>query len=139
MSYKIHWHVFMTHFPISFFVSAFLFQILHLFWSPECFELATNVVLVVGAAAMVPTTWTGWQTWKKTYKGAPTVLFQRKIAIAFALLVISISLAIWRSAYLGIFEAVPYGPGHWFYLGGNILLISGSAAEGLYGGLLNHH
>ena len=139
MRYKIHWHVFLTHFPISFFVSAFLFQILHLFWYPDCFELATNVSLVVGAITMVPAMWTGWRTWRQNYKGAHVVLFQKKIAIAFALLGLSISLAIWRAVYLGIFSAVPHGLNHWFYLSGNILLIAGAAAEGLYGGLLNHH
>ncbi len=65
--------------------------------------------------------------------GCPT------IAIAFALLAISMSLSIWRVVYLGIFTAVPYGLMHWFYLAGNSLLIAGAAAEGLYGGLLNHH
>ncbi len=51
--YRIHWHVLLTHFPISFFAVAFGFQILHLFISPACFELATNVALIAGAVVMV--------------------------------------------------------------------------------------
>jgi hypothetical protein len=77
MTYKLHWHVFLTHLPISLFAAAFLFQVLHLFWSPECFELSTNVTLVAGAVSMVPTTWTGWRTWKRSYNGAQVPLFRR--------------------------------------------------------------
>jgi hypothetical protein len=139
MRHRIHWHVLLTHFPISFFGSAFLFQMLHLFWFPVCFEIATNVALVAGTTMMIPTTWTGWQTWKSDYHGARVALFQRKIAIAFALLLVSIALTVWRVGYLGMFLEIPYGPTHLLYLAGNTLLIVGAAAEGLYGGLLNHH
>jgi uncharacterized membrane protein len=138
MRYKIHYHALLTHFPISFFVCAFTFQILHLFWAPICFELATNVTLLMGTIMMIPTTLTGWQTWKRNYRGAQVPLFQRKIFLAFILLGISIPLTIWREVYLGIFVEVPFGPSHWLYLAGNAILIAGAAAEGFYGGQLNH-
>ena len=57
----------LIHFPISLFGVAFGFQILHLFIAPACFELATNVTLLGGAVMMIPTTWTGWFTWKGDY------------------------------------------------------------------------
>ena len=139
LHYKIHWHVIFTHFPISLFGSAFLFQMLHLFWAPACFELATNVVLTLGTISMIPAVLTGWRTWKRSYQGAHVTLFQRKIVIAFALTGVSIFLTSWRALYIGFFTEVPFGVSHWLYLAGNILLIIGAAAEGVYGGLLNHH
>ena len=139
LEYKIHWHVLLTHFPISLFGVAFIFQILHLVVFPECFELATNVVIVMGAVSMIPAIWSGWRTWKRNYKGAKVVLFQRKIVIAFILLGISMPLAIWRVGFLGLHQTVTNSTAHWFYLVCNVLLLIGAAAEGLYGGLLNHH
>lgn len=136
--YKIHWHVLLVHFPISLFGVTFGFQVLHLFIAPACFELATNVALIAGAAMMVPTTWTGWSTWKGHYKGAKVLLFQRKITISFAMLTLSVPLVVWRIVSLGLFEEAPMSPQHWIYLAGNALLIAGAAAEGYYGGRLNH-
>jgi hypothetical protein len=139
MTYKLHWHVFVTHFPISLFGAAFFFQVLHLFWSPECFELSTNVMLVAGTVSMVPTTLTGWRTWKRRYRGAHVQIFSRKISIAIGLLAGSISLSVWRMGFPGMFPDVSYGISHWIYLAGNTLIIAGAAAEGYYGGKLNHH
>lgn len=136
--YRTHWHVMLTHFPISFFGVAFGFQILHLFLAPACFELATNVTLIAGAVMMAPTTWTGWTTWKSAYKGARVRLFQRKITISFVMLGLSVPLVVWRVVFLGFFEEVPQSPEHWIYLAGNALLIAGAVAEGYYGGRLNH-
>jgi hypothetical protein len=48
LDYKIHWHVVLTHFPIALFLAAALFQVLHVFYMPVCFERATNVMLVAG-------------------------------------------------------------------------------------------
>jgi uncharacterized membrane protein len=139
MTYKLHWHVIVTHFPISLFGAAFVFQVLHLFWSPECFELSTNVMLVAGTVSMVPTTLTGWRTWKRSYSGAHVQIFSRKISIAIGLLAGSISLSAWRMGFPGMFPDVSYGISHWIYLAGNTLIIAGAAAEGYYGGKLNHH
>ena len=136
--YKIHWHVVLIHFPISFFGAAFGFQILHLFIAPACFELATNVTLLGGAVMMIPTTWTGWATWKRNYRGAKIMLFQRKIGTAFAMLALSVPLITWRTIFLGFFEEAPFSPAHWIYVAGNTLLILGAIVEGYYGGLLHH-
>ncbi len=138
--YKEHWHAILVHFPISLFGVAFLFQILHLF--PHnltgCFEITTNITLIAGTLAMIPTTLSGWLEWKGRYKGARVLIFQRKITIAFAMIGFSIMLTIWRTAFLPIFEDVPFGLWHWLYLAGNTLLILAATAEGYYGGKLNH-
>ena len=136
--YKIHWHVLLVHFPLSLFGVAFGFQILHLFASPACFEIATNVSLIGAVVMMIPTTWSGWFTWKRDYKGAKIKLFQRKISTAFAILALSIPLVTWRILFLGLFEEAPESPSHWIYLAGNTLLIIGAIVEGYYGGRLHH-
>ena len=136
--YRVHWHVLIIHFPISFYVAAFGFQVLHLFSSPECYEQATNVALIAGTIVLMPTICSGWKTWKSDYQGARVPLFQRKIAIAVAMQVLSLVLAIWRVAFAGVFESDHTNIAHWSYLLGNTLLMAGAAAEGYYGGRLNH-
>ncbi len=138
LKYKFHWHVLLVHFPISFFGVAFGFQILHLFWSPACFELATNVALAFGVVMMVPTTWAGWSSWKNNYKGAGVKLFQYKITTAFVMLVLGVVLVSWRFIFLGFFTEAHISPQHWIYLAGNTVLIIGAIIEGYFGGRLNH-
>ncbi len=87
---------------------------------------------------MIPTTWSGWSTWKHYYKGARVMLFQRKIAIAFGMLGLSVILSIWRFLFFGFFTEAPESPQHWIYLLGNTLLVTGAIVEGYYGGRLNH-
>lgn len=138
IKYKMHWHVYLVHFPISFFGVSFGFQVLHLFFAQECFELATNVTLAFGTLAMIPTTWSGWSSWKKGYKGAKIRLFQRKINTAFFMLAFSIVLTFWRFTFYDISESTIHGLGHWIYLLGSTILILGAIVEGFYGGRLNH-
>jgi len=135
---RIHWHVFLTHFPISMFGGAFGFQILHLFLAPACFELATNIALMGGAAMLLPTAATGWSEWKTHYHGAKGLIFKRKIAAAIGMAALSLPLVVWRVAALGLFEEAPDSPEHWIFLAGNTLLILGAVFEGFYGGRLNH-
>lgn len=135
---RIHWHVFLIHLPISFFIGAFTFQILHLFMAPACFELATNVALIGGTAMLFPAIVTGWSEWKAHYHGAKGLIFKRKIVTAFGMAALSLPLTIWRIAALGFFQEAGQSPEHWIYLAGNTLLIFGSVLEGYYGGRLNH-
>ena len=138
LSYKIHWHAILIHFPVSFFLSAFIFQILHLFSNPIAFELATNVELFGGTLFMYPTVISGWFSWKKNYKGAWITLFQTKIVTSFIMLGLSTILSVWRFIFLSFFEEAPESPSHWIYLAGNTLLIFGAIVEGYYGGRLHH-
>jgi uncharacterized membrane protein len=135
--YKIHWHVIIIHFPISFFTAAFGFQVLHLFFQPVCFELATTIALIGGALALFPTIITGWFSWRKNYKSARTKIFTRKIAIALFMLVFSIGLLATRIpvAILGETHTMEE---HFLYMAGTTVLIICSVLEGLFGGLLNH-
>jgi uncharacterized membrane protein len=136
--HRTHWHVLLTHFPISMFGGAFGFQILHLFLAPACFELATNVALMGGTAMLLPTVATGWSEWKTRYHGAKGLIFKRKIATAIGMAALGLPLVVWRVAALGLFEEAPDSPQHWIFLAGNTLLILGAVVEGYYGGRLNH-
>jgi len=138
LKHRIHWHVFLTHFPISMFGGAFGFQVLHLFLAPVCFELATNVALLGGTATLLPTIATGWKEWKSHYHGAKGLIFKRKIITASGMAALSLPLIIWRIGALGFFEEARFSPAHWIYLAGNTLLILGAIVEGYYGGILNH-
>jgi uncharacterized membrane protein len=133
----IAWHALLVHFPISLFGAAFLFQLLHFFWYPFCFELATNVTLAAGTASMVPALLTGWRVWKRKYQGRRGTAIVRKIYIGFAMLAASLGLTVWRVIFYAAEEQVPPA-GHAVYSILVTLLITGAALEGYYGGPFNH-
>jgi len=133
--FKIHWHVLFTHFPVSAFLGSAGFMSLYLVTHQTCFELAAYIALMAGAVVMVPTTLTGWLTWKSNYKGALTRIFLYKIRISFAMMVVCLALVIWRS----VFARHPYDIWLPLYAIGVFLLLLGAMTEGYYGGRLNHN
>ena len=136
--YKWHWHVLFVHFPISAFLGSFGFMVLHLITQTDCFELSTFVALILGAVVMIPTTVTGWTTWKKSYKGYRSKIFLSKIRISFAMIAISVALVLYRAIF--VTEVIDLHHEIWhvsFYVGGTLLFI-GAVAEGYFGGRLNH-
>ena len=124
-----------THFPISFFMVSAGFMLLHIFTMTECFETAAFVSLVAGAVVMVPTTLTGWLTWRSKYQGAKTKLFQYKINISLVMIGLSVLLIILRFVLIGISHLA----WHLTFVIGFLLLFIGALTEGYYGGKLNHH
>lgn len=133
--YKIHWHVMFTHFPVSFFTVSALFMVLHLFTETECFELSSYITLIAGAASLVPTILTGWNSWKKNYKGAKVKIFKYKIRISYAILALSIVLIIFHGL---LANTAIHSIWHYIYGVGFVVLFLGAMAEGYYGGRLNH-
>lgn len=136
--YGLHWHVFLAHFPLSLFGVAFVFQILHLYAYPQCFELASAVALIGGVASLVPTTVAGYFTWKRQYHGAKAQIFRVKIIIALALLVFGIPLSVWRITYIGLSPEAARPSIHWSYFLGTAFMIVGAILEGYFGGRLSH-
>ncbi len=136
--YKIHWHVLVTHAPLSLFGTSFGFQILHLFMYPDCFELASTVTLIGATLMLPPTMITGWWTWKKKYGRAKTKIFKRKIALSFVILAMALIISGWRLVNFQAFLVEPWGLRHWIFLLGIILLIAGALIEGYFGGRLSH-
>lgn len=136
--YKFHWHIVFTHFPVSFFMVSLGFMVLHLFTRTTCFELAAYVTLIGSAAVMVPTTLTGWFTWKGRYKGLGGKIFINKISISFVMIGISFFLVIYRALFEIEFLDILHNVWHALYFIGMVLLVAGGVAEGYYGGRLNH-
>ncbi len=134
LKYKIHWHVLCTHFPVSFFMLSSGFMILHLFTRVDCFELSAFLSLLAGALIMLPTTISGWLTWKGRYKGMRGKMFLHKIRIAFGMLGLSFTLVFIRMLFPPLLHEVWM----WLYAAGILLLLVGSMVEGFYGGRLNH-
>lgn len=133
--YNLHWHVVFTHFPISLYMVSAGFMLLHIFTNTECFELAGFLSLGAAAVVMIPTTLSGWWTWKTKYKGGKTKLFKYKINISFGMIALSIVLIIIR----GFLVNMSHTLWHLVYGFGFVLLFVGAMAEGYYGGRLNHH
>ena len=136
--YKLHWHVLFTHFPVSFFTVSFGFMVLHLFTQTTCFELAAYVSLIAGAAAMIPTTLTGWLTWKGKYRALKGKIFLYKIRISLAMIVVSFLLVVLRTLMKVDSLDILHNAWHAVYFLGLVLLVVGATAEGYYGGRLNH-
>jgi uncharacterized membrane protein len=139
ISYKIHWHVVLTHFPVGFFVASGGLMFLHLFTQNRCYDLAAFVTLAGGAIAMVPTTLTGWSTWKNRYKGLRSQLFLAKVRMSFAMLAISAFLVVLRILFEVESLDLMSPTWHAVYFSGVMLLVVGAIAEGYFGGRLNHH
>jgi uncharacterized membrane protein len=134
LKYKTHWHVIFTHFPVGFFTLSFGLMALHLITRTTCLEQGAYLGLIAGTAVLLPTTLSGWLTWKSRYKGARGKLFLRKIRISYIMIGISIILVIWRSSFPDTLHSVWLG----LYATGITLLLLGAMAEGYYGGRLNH-
>lgn len=134
LRYKIHWHVLFTHFPVSFFLLSTGFMVLHLFTRRSCYELAAFLSVLAGALVLIPTTISGWLTWKGSYKGMRGKIFLYKIRIAGGMFFLSVALISTRL----IFHPELHLVWIWGYAGGILLLLAGAMVEGFYGGRLNH-
>ena len=134
---RVHWHAAFTHFPISMFGAAFLFQVLHLFMFTQAFELATTTCVLIGAVSMVPVIISGWWTWRTQYHGSRARIIRQKIVVGFLMLGISVALSAWRVVlyYLG---SAADGVDHYVFFAFSAALIAGAIMEGYYGGRLAH-
>lgn len=134
LKYKIHWHVLFTHFPVSFFLLSTGFMLLHLFTVGSCYELAAFLSVSAGVLVLVPTTTSGWLTWKRRYKGMRGKMFLYKIKIAFGMIALGVVLVSIRL----IFHPQLHIVWMWTYPAGIALLLAEAMIEGFYGGRLNH-
>jgi hypothetical protein len=136
--YKLHWHVLLVHFPTAAFLGSFAFMVLHLFTQTTCFETSTYIILISGAVVMIPTTISGWITWKKKYKGAKGKIFNNKIRISFAMIAVSIIMVLYRTIFVTDVIDAFHNFWHYLFYAGGALLFLGAVAEGFFGGRLNH-
>lgn len=134
----MHWHVVLTHFPISAFLGVFVFTSLHLLTKNSCYVLAGYVSLLLGAAAMLPLTATGWFTWKRAYKGFKSKPFLTKIWLSVGMIAVSIWMSLYQTLHPFHVLDLANDLGHVFWLMGALFLVVGAVVEGYFGGQLHH-
>jgi hypothetical protein len=100
--------------------------------------MAAYVSLITGAVFLLPTTLTGWNTWKRRYRGVKGKIFLNKIRISFGMISLSIILVVYQTFFPFTILGVWHRLGHFLYFTGVTLLMLGAAAEGYYGGRLHH-
>lgn len=135
---RIHWHIMLTHFPISAFLGAFLFMSLHLLTENDCFTLAAYVSIISGALVMLPTGLTGLLEWRASYKAHRSRAFVGKIWVGAGMTALSAALVGFQA--LGPLETSEVGMGaaHAVYFVADTLLMLGAVLEGHWGGRLHH-
>lgn len=136
--YKLHWHILFTHFPVGTFAGAFLFMALHVVTQNSCYAQAAYVTLIAGLAVLIPTTATGWVTWKRQYKGFENKLFRIKIWTSFAMIPLCAALVAYQTIHPFALLDVTHSRAHLFYFSGVVLLMIGSVVEGFWGARLHH-
>jgi hypothetical protein len=136
--YKLHWHILFTHFPVGTFAGAFLFMTLHVVTQNSCYSQAAYVSLIAGLAVLIPTTATGWYTWRRQYKGFKNRLFRIKIWTSFAMIPLCIGLVAFQTIYPFAVLDVTHSWAHLVYFSGVVLLMIGSVVEGFWGARLHH-
>lgn len=136
--YKLHWHVLFTHFPVGAFSGAFLFMALHAITRDRCYGQAAYVSLLAGLFVLIPTTATGWVTWKRKYKGFKNKLFRIKIWTSFAMIPICAALVAYQTLHPFTVLEVSHRWEHALYFVGVSSLLFGSFLEGFWGGRLHH-
>lgn len=136
--FRLHWHVILTHFPVSGFTGAFLFMALHVITRESCMATASYLTLVAATIVLAPTTFTGWIEWRKTYRSFMNKVFRNKIRVAAGMLPLAIALVVlqtlWPLQSLDASSTLP----HALYFGGLALLMLAAMAEGYWGGRLHH-
>lgn len=136
--FKMHWHVVLTHFPVSAFTGAFLFMLLHLITGNPCMVLAAYITLIASVIVLVPTTLTGWFTWKRSYEGFLNKTFRIKIWTSIGMLAVSIVLVSYQTLDPSALTSVHNVGAHVVYLVGLGLLMVAAMVEGFWGGRLHH-
>jgi hypothetical protein len=136
---RLHWHVVLTHFPISAAAGAFLFMGLHLATRVSCYVLAAYVSLIAAAVMTIPAAATGWFTWKRRYKGSSSRLFLIKIWTSAVMIPLSIALVVYQATHPFTLLEVAHRLAHSMYFVGVLLLMAGAGVEGYWGGQLHHH
>jgi hypothetical protein len=136
--FKMHWHVVLTHFPVTGFTGTFLFMGLHILTRNPCYVSAAYVALVASTITLIPTTATGWYTWKRRYRGHRNTIFLIKIWLSAAMIPLSAALVAYQTIHPFEVIDIPHRVGHLMYMVGVLALMGGSFAEGAWGGRLHH-
>jgi predicted heme/steroid binding protein/uncharacterized membrane protein len=99
-----HPHPMTVHFPIVFFLSVALFNILYLLYSVESFKSTSLHCLIAGLLSMPVTMLTGLFTWWLNYLARPIRAVTLKMILSAILLIAATGALLWRIFEPGILE-----------------------------------
>jgi predicted heme/steroid binding protein/uncharacterized membrane protein len=99
-----HPHPMTVHFPIVFFLSVALFNILYLLYSVESFKSTSLHCLIAGLLSMPVTMLTGLFTWWLNYLARPIRAVTLKMILSCILLIAATGALLWRIFEPGILE-----------------------------------
>ncbi|MFC1558178.1 DUF2231 domain-containing protein [candidate division KSB1 bacterium] len=131
---NLHIHPIVAHFPNAMFPATSLLIIFFLFYGFQCLENAAYYCLIFGALGSPVGLVSGIFDWKTDYKGARVPLFLEKRRLSIIMVIISIALAIIRTAVPDIIETD--SPIKWIYVLGILSLTPISGRLGYLGGKL---
>ncbi len=114
-----HPHPMTVHFPIVFFLSVVLFNILYLLYDADSFKSTALHCLIGGLLSMPVAILTGLFTWWLNYLARPMRAVTLKIIMSAILLIAATGALIWKISYPGILET--QGIARFLYL---ILILS---------------
>lgn len=127
-------HAVSAHFPAALIPTAVLFLLLAVIFTNRALEFAAFALLVVVLASLPLTMLTGYLTWQKNYQKSRTAIFQKKICLAWVLLLVALTTLVWR--YLNPDMLATGGVVEVFYLLLNLLMLTCVTLLGHYGGML---
>lgn len=127
-------HAVSAHFPTALIPTCSLFLFLAVVYSHPPLEFAAFALLMVAMISIPLTMLTGFLLWQKNYQKARNVIFNRKIRLAWMLMLVAMVTLSWR--YISPDLVVEGGVPLVLYLLLNLLMLVCVTFLGHYGGLL---
>lgn len=131
---KHHLHPITVHTPNGILPMALIFLLITAFFGFPLFETAALYSFVFVLIAMPVVVFTGYEVWKKRYRGAMTATFKIKIGASIVTVVLLCVLSVWRIIRPDII--VTASQGRWIYLLLSVVLVAAVGLAGHVGGKL---
>jgi len=131
---KHHLHPIMVHTPNGVLPMALVFLLITAGFGLPLFETAALYSFVFVLFAMPLVLFTGYEIWRKRYRGALTSLFKIKISAALTTVILLLALIIWRAVQPDIMTTP--STGRWVFLFLSLLLVGAVGVAGHIGGKL---
>lgn len=131
---KHHLHPIMSHTPNGVLPMALIFLLIAALFGFSLFETAAFYSYLFVLLAMPLVLFTGYETWKKRYRGALTSVFKIKIGASVVAVLLLLLLTIWRAVDPDI--ATTPSTGRWVFLGLSLILVGAVGGAGHLGGKL---
>lgn len=127
-------HAVSAHFPAALVPTCALFLFLAAICGYPSLEFAAFALLVVILVSLPLTMLSGYLMWKTNYQKSRSAIFQKKICLAWVLLLVALATLLWR--YLNPDPLASGGVVLVFYLLLHVLMLACVTLLGHYGGML---